>query len=99
MAAVALTRKPVFWAAYFAAAVGALAIAWQLFPLAIPVLHLDIKLARGEAIEKARTLAERQPLLPSALRVAAQFAHDEAVQNYVELEGWRQGRIRRAGRW
>ncbi len=86
MAAVALTRKPVFWAAYFAAAVGALAIAWQLFPLAIPVLHLDIKLARGEAIEKARTLAERQPLLPSALRVAAQFAHDEAVQNYVELE-------------
>ena len=87
MAAGALTRKPAFWVAYVVTAVAALAIAWQLFPLAIPVLHLDIKLARGEAIAKARTLALRQPLLPSALRVAARFTHDEAVQNYVELEG------------
>src|SRR5262245_28398925 len=87
MAPGALTRKPVFWAAYVAVAVAALVVAWRLFPLAIPAVNLDIRLAREEAIAKARAIAERQALLPADLRAAARFSHDEALQNYVELEG------------
>jgi hypothetical protein len=87
MAPAALTRRPAFWAAYVVVAATALAVAWRLFPLAIPAVHLDIKLGRADAIAKAREIAEREPLLPGELRAAAQFTHDEAVQNYVELEG------------
>ena len=87
MAAVALTRRPAFWVAYVVLAIAALAVAWQLFPLAIPVVNLDIKLARADAVAKAREIAARQPLLPRELRAAARFTHDESVQNYVELEG------------
>src|SRR5262245_20562251 len=87
MAAGALTRRPAVWVAYALAAAVALAIAWPLFPLAIPVVHLDIKLARVDAIATAREIAARQPLLPGDLRAAARFTHDETAQNYVELEG------------
>ena len=87
MAAGALTRSRAFWIAYVVAAIAALAVAWQLFPLAIPAIHLDIKLSRADAIAKAREIGARQPLLPGELRAAARFTHDESVQNYVELEG------------
>jgi hypothetical protein len=70
MAAGALTRKPVFWAAYVVAAVAALAIAWRLFRRD-PPSSISTSSSRGEAIAKARTLALRQPLLPNALRAAA----------------------------
>jgi len=50
MTPVALTRRPAFWIAYAVAAAIAIAVAWRLFPLAIPLVHLDITLAREEAI-------------------------------------------------
>jgi len=83
----ALTRRPAFWFAYAAAAAVALAVAWQLFPLAIPLVELDIRLPRAEAIAKAETIATRLALAPVDARAAVRFAHDETAQNYVELEG------------
>ena len=59
----------------------------RLFPLAIPIVNLDIKMSRDEAIAAARTLATRLHLAPAGARVAARFAHDATTQNYVELEG------------
>jgi hypothetical protein len=87
MATVPLTRRPAFWAVYALASVAALVIAWRLFPLAIPLLHLDIKLGRAEAIAKAEDIAERLGLAPAGARTATKFAHDQDTQNYVELEG------------
>jgi hypothetical protein len=87
MTATALTRRPAFWIAYAVAAVIAAAIAWRLFPLAIPLVELDIRLARAEAIARAETIAAKLGLAPRDARAAARFAHDDAVQNYVELEG------------
>ena len=83
----ALTRRPAFWFAYAAAAAVALAVAWQLFPLAIPLVELDIRLPRAEAIAKAEAIATRLALAPVDARAAVRFAHDETAQNYVELEG------------
>ncbi len=82
-----MTRKPGFWIAYAALAVIALGVAARLFPFAIPLVNLDVRLARHEAIEMAREVAAREKLAPPNARAAAQFAHDDAAQNYVELEG------------
>ncbi len=87
MTTTGLTRKPTFWIAYALAAAVALAIAWKLFPLAIPLVNLDIKLARDDAVAKAVALAGTLNLAPPEARTAARFAHDQAAQNYIELEG------------
>ncbi len=80
-------RKPAFWIAYSLLAIASLVAAWQLFPLAIPLVNLEIKLSRQDAIDKAVALAAERKLVPAGFRSAAKFAHDTTVQNYVELEG------------
>lgn len=87
MTTIGLTRKPAFWVAYAVLALSALAVAWQLFPAAIPLVNLDIRLGRDDAITQARRLAAKLDLAPANARAAARFARDQATQNYVELEG------------
>ena len=82
-----LTRRRSFWILYAIASAAALFIAVRLFPLAIPIVNLDIKISRDEAIAAARTLATRLHLTPEGARVVARFAHDATAQNYIELEG------------
>jgi hypothetical protein len=82
-----ITRKPAFWIVYALAAALALLVGWRLFPLAIPLLNLDIRLARGDAIAQAEALARTHKLGPDNPRTAARFEHDQTAQNYVELEG------------
>jgi hypothetical protein len=77
----ALTRRPAFWAVYVLASITALIVAWRLFPLAIPLLHLDIKLGRAEAIAKAEEIAGRLDLAPAGARTAARVAPDPETQN------------------
>ena len=81
------TRKPAFWIAYAALSAIALCIAWWLFPLAIPLINLDITFSRAEALAKAEATAALMALAPEDARRAVRFAHDSATQNYVELEG------------
>ena len=83
----ACTRRPAFWIAYGAFAAIALGLAWRLFPLAIPIVNLDVTLGRNEAVAKAESLAAKLGLAPQDARSAARFAHDSSTQNYVELEG------------
>ena len=87
MTSTGVTRTRAFWIAYAVASLAALAIAVRLFPLAIPIVNLDITTSRDEAIATARTLASRFHIAPEGARVAARFAHDATTQNYVELEG------------
>ncbi len=83
----AWTRRPAFWVAYaVVACIGAL-VALQLFPLAIPLVHLDVRMARHDAIDAARTLGERLGLAPTDARTAVRFTHDDETQNFIELEG------------
>ena len=83
----AIDRKPWFWAAYALLAAASLVLAWRLFPLAIPILHLDITMTRSAALAKATALADERKLAPDAARTAIAFNHDLVTQNYVELEG------------
>jgi hypothetical protein len=70
-----ITRKPAFWIAYALVAIGALALASRLFPLAIPIVNLDVRMSRTEAIAAARALATRLHLAPEGARAAAGGAH------------------------
>jgi hypothetical protein len=82
-----VTRRPAFWIAYALLAAFALAVAWQLFPLAIPLVNLDITLARHDAVAAAEARAAKLRLAPPGARSAARFEHDQTLQNSVELEG------------
>jgi len=81
-----LTRKPAFWIAYVAVAAAAVAVALKLFPVAIPLVNLDVRMSRAEALAAGEALNARLKLAPSESRSAVQFNHDGAAQNYVELE-------------
>lgn len=80
------TRRPSFWIAYALAALCALGVAAVLFPSAIPLVNLDIRMSRHEAIAKAGDVASRLRLVSVGARVAADFGNDGDLQNYVELE-------------
>lgn len=82
-----VTRRPAFWIAYATLSALALVVAWRLFPLAIPLVNLDITLSRADALARAEARAESLKLAPPGARSAARFAHDATTQNYVELEG------------
>ncbi len=82
-----LAQRPLFWAAYVALAAVCMAIAWKLVPQAIPLLQLDIRMSRAEALANAQTLAAQRSLAPADARSAIVFNHDQTAQNYVELEG------------
>ena len=82
-----MTRRPGFWVAYALVSAIALGVAWRLFPLAIPLVNLDITMSRGAAIAQAEALAAQLKLAPDGAQSAVRFSHDGATQNYVELEG------------
>lgn len=85
-APIVLWRKPAFWIGYALLAAIALAVAWRLFPLAIPLVNLDIKLARHDAIAKASARAAELKLVADDARSAVRFRSDDGLQSYVELE-------------
>ena len=82
-----LTRRTTFWLAYAALSALALAAALKLFPLAVPLLNIDITMGRNEAVERARALAMKLELAPATARSAVRFAQDSDTQSYIELEG------------
>jgi hypothetical protein len=82
-----ITRRPAFWIVYAAVALTCLALAWRLFPLAIPLVNLDIKLARHDAVARALEIAKERNLVAFEPRTAARFRNDQNAQNYIELEG------------
>jgi hypothetical protein len=82
-----VTRRAAFWIAYATLAAIALGVAWRLFPLAIPLVNLDVTMSRREALARAEELAAARKLAPEGARSAVRFSHDSSAQNYVELEG------------
>src|SRR5487761_2069469 len=84
---IGVTRQPAFWVVYALVSLAALALALRLFPLAIPIVNLDVTASRADAVAAARALAARLELAPADARAAVRFSHDSEAQNYIELEG------------
>ncbi len=81
-----ITRKPAFWIAFAIVSALSGAFAWRYFPAALPLINLDVKMTRGDALAHAAAIADRLELAPPGAQRAALFAHDDATQNFVELE-------------
>ncbi len=80
-------RSPLFWSAFVVLSLACLAVAWKLFPQAMPLVNLEITMTRDAAIAKARELATQHGLVLAGGREATVFNQDSLAQSYVELEG------------
>lgn len=83
----AMDRRPAFWAAFVVISLACAALAWRLFPLAMPIVNLEVTMTRDGAIAKARELAAARRLVLAGAREATVFNQDSLAQSYLELEG------------
>ena len=81
-----ITRRPAFWVVFAALSALAGLFAWRYFPDALPLVNLDVRMSRVEALARAGELAQKLKLAPADARSAVMFGHDGATQNFVELE-------------
>src|SRR5215470_5773615 len=81
-----ITKKPAFWIAFALVSVLGGAFAWQFFPQALPIINLDVKMTREDALAQAASVADRLHLIDRDASAAALFTHDGTTQNFVELE-------------
>ncbi len=83
-----VSRKPVFWIVLTLLGLVGTLLAVRLFPLAFPLLAVDIQMDRDAALNQAQALADRFDWAPDDPRQAASFRHlNPAFQTYMELEG------------
>jgi Type II CAAX prenyl endopeptidase Rce1-like len=88
MLAIGPVRKRGCWVLLAAVALGCALLSYRLFPLAFPIVSLDIRLDRAGALRVVRQMAAAQHWgPPGAVRDVASFEVDSAVQSFVELEG------------
>ncbi|MDQ2963068.1 MAG: CPBP family intramembrane metalloprotease [Pseudomonadota bacterium] len=81
-----ITKRPAFWVAFALVSALSAALAWRYFPEALPLINLDVKMSREQAVEHAAAIADRLHLAAPEARRASSFTHDGTTQNYVELE-------------
>jgi hypothetical protein len=82
-----MTKKAAFWVVFAVASLAAVVAATRHFADAFPLVSIDLRMDRSEALRQARRLAMRDRLGPAGFRQAATFDGDAEVQTYVELEG------------
>jgi membrane protease YdiL (CAAX protease family) len=81
-----MLRKPYFWIAFVIVAAICVVLALRGFPLAFPLVTLDLQMDREAALASAEELAEEHGWGPADYRQAAVFRVDGQVQSFVELE-------------
>jgi hypothetical protein len=80
-------RKPAFWIAFAALAIGAAIFSAINFSTAFPLVSLDIRMDREAALSSARDLANRYNWPPMDFDQAVAFSGSPEVQYFIELEG------------
>src|SRR5580692_8186891 len=83
----AMLRRPVVWLISLALSIGAALFTFKNFSAAFPLVSIDLKMSREDALHAARTLAEKSSWPPAGWDEAAEFSADQEVQNFIELEG------------
>ena len=51
-----ITRKPAFWIAFALLSAAAGVYAWRYFPQALPIINLEVKMSRDDALLRAATM-------------------------------------------
>lgn len=62
-------------------------LTYHFFPLAFPILSLNISMNRSQALEKARAIADQNHLAPKDFDQVAIFHLDDAAKTFIELDG------------
>jgi len=82
-----MLRRPVFWLAFAAVSLAAAIFTFKNFSTAFPLVSIDLKMDRTDALRDARSLAEKNQWPTMGFDSAAEFSADQEVQNFIELEG------------
>ncbi len=81
-----MMRKPAFWILSTLLSIGCISFAVKYFPDAFPLVSLDLRMDRDQALSRAAELAENHGWGPESYDQAASFELDGLTQHYVELE-------------
>jgi hypothetical protein len=92
----AIDRHAAFWILYAMLSLAALVFAIKLFPAAIPLVNLDIKMSRAEALRKAEAVAAKFGLAP---RARDRPHASSATRRRRTTSSWRAAASRRSARW
>ena len=90
-----MLRRPLFWIAFTALSVAAAIFTFKNFSTAFPLVSIDLKMDRPDALRMARSLAEKNNWPSKGFNEAAEFAANQEVQNFIELEGGGKPELRR----
>src|SRR4051812_20089955 len=82
-----MLRRPVFWIVFVVLSLAAAVFTFKNFSTAFPLVSIDLQMDRKDALREARLLAEKFSWPPKGYDQAAEFATEQEVQNYIELEG------------
>jgi len=82
-----MLRRPLFWIVFIAVSFAAAVFTFRNFSTAFPLVSIDLRMDRAEALRSARTLADKNAWPSKGFDEAAQFSADQEVQNFIELEG------------
>jgi len=81
-----ITKKPIFWIIFVTLSLACTLFSLKYFSKAMPIVNIDIKMDRGEAIEKAKKLAKKFGWGPKGYSHATSFKVDQAAKVFVELD-------------
>src|SRR5215471_8844252 len=90
-----MLRRPLFWIAFAALSVAAAIFTFKNFSTAFPLVSINLKMDRPDALRMARSLAEKNVWPSKGFDEAAEFAANQEVQNFIELEGGGKPELRR----
>jgi len=82
-----MLRRPAFWIVFVLLSVAAAIFTFRNFSTAFPLVSIDFRMDRAQALQSARMLAEKYGWPPMGFDAAAEFSGDQEVQNFIELEG------------
>src|SRR2546422_6033372 len=82
-----MLRRPAFWIAFTALSVAAAIFTFKNFSTAFPLVSIDLRMDRPEALRQARSLVEKNAWPSKEFDQAADFSADQELQNFIELEG------------
>jgi hypothetical protein len=90
-----MLRRPIFWIAFTVLSIAAAIFTFKNFSTAFPLVAIDLKMDRPDALRLARSLAEKNDWPSKGFDEAAEFAANQEVQNFIELEGGGKPELRR----
>jgi hypothetical protein len=82
-----MLRRPILWIVFVVISAATVFFTFRNFSTAFPLVSIDLKMDRVDALRSSRTLALKNAWPPAAFDQAADFNGNQEAQNFIELEG------------